>query len=67
MSLEEKGDVVEAIDKYNKVLEINPKHAGAYMNLGNMFILCGDYNYAINNLDSIAFNPAQKYKISTSN
>ena len=47
MSLEEKGDIEKAIEKYNKVLEINPKHPRSIYELRECFCLCGDCHTAI--------------------
>ena len=51
------GNHQEAIDAYDKCLELNPKFAEAYYVRGNAYINLGDTNRALQDLDkAIALN-----------
>lgn len=50
----------EAINNFEKAVELNPQSAGAYNNLGNIYYLIGDISNAINSYQkSLEINPAQ--------
>jgi tetratricopeptide (TPR) repeat protein len=36
------GDLTNAIQSYEKTIELDPKHAGAYYNLGNVYANQGE-------------------------
>ena len=58
MSLNKKGDLGGAIKNFYKALEINPRHAGAYINLGNIYSERLDFLPAIKHYKSaIRINP----------
>jgi tetratricopeptide (TPR) repeat protein len=46
LELEQKGAPLEAIDAYRKVLEMDPQHAGALVNLGTVFFTARDLQKA---------------------
>jgi tetratricopeptide (TPR) repeat protein len=48
----------EAIQTYNKLLELKPDYANAYGNLGYVYILLGQYEKAVAvSKEGIAMNP----------
>jgi tetratricopeptide (TPR) repeat protein len=52
------GNYRQAIEDYNKVIEINPKYREAFNNRGNAYLLLGNYRQAIADYDlAIEINP----------
>ena len=43
----QQGNLNKAITKYRETIDADPKHAGAYLNLGTIYYNQGKFNYAI--------------------
>ncbi len=50
----------EARELYEKIIAVNPKYAGAYGNLGNVYLDQGDIENAIANYEKFALYSAKK-------
>lgn len=57
-----KGQYKQAIKDYNKAIEINPKYAEAYYNMGNIYAINSHYDRAISNYNK-AIEINQKFYI----
>lgn len=54
------GEYDEAIEKYNKAIEFNPKLANAYLNRGTAYMINDNYNQAIKDFSKvIELNPQE--------
>ena len=55
---DEKGDHDKAIEDYNKIIELNPEDADAYLNRGNAYYGKGEFDRAIEDYSkAIELNP----------
>ena len=63
-SLCEKGSWRQAIPEYQKCVELDPKHAEAHHNLGNLMRKRGDYSDAKLHFDeAIRLNPSLRGRL----
>lgn len=54
----QKGDLQQAIDLYNKGLNLYPEHYSAWYNLGNIYVVYEDYYAAVDAYrNAISYNP----------
>ncbi|SVD98391.1 uncharacterized protein METZ01_LOCUS451245, partial [marine metagenome] len=61
VEFQEQGKLLEAIDEYGKVLELNPVFVDAYTNRGAVYTDLGEYQKAIQDYDqAIQLNPANE-------